>query len=92
MKGYADNLFAIVIIIFDNELLLHILDGLGLDSNAIVVNLISRVDNVTLEEAQFQLQSYELILAQFNTSQMIDLSNSEVNMARRNNSMNNWSF
>lgn len=92
MKGLVDTLHAIGIITSDNDLLLHILDGLGLEFDTIVVNLTARIDNVTLEEAQFQLQSYELRLGQFHTTQMVDLAVSEANFSKRSSSPIQRSF
>lgn len=63
MKEFTDVLPAIGIIIIDNDLLLHILDGLGPKYDVIVVNLTSHTGLISLEKAQYLLQGYELSLA-----------------------------
>ncbi|KAK6144727.1 hypothetical protein DH2020_021547 [Rehmannia glutinosa] len=62
MKSYADDLNSIGQTITDEELVLYVLDGLESDYKSVVVNLTTRSDLVTLQEAQFVLQTHEMRL------------------------------
>ncbi|XP_031248485.1 uncharacterized protein LOC116106280 [Pistacia vera] len=87
MKGIAESLSTSGQVISDEDLLQHILDGLGPEFDAVVVNLTSRVestvDPVTLQEAQFLLQKYELRLDRFNS---VEFHGGSVNVASLENS------
>ncbi|XP_031276878.1 uncharacterized protein LOC116135312 [Pistacia vera] len=82
MKEIAENLSASGMVIADEDLLQYVLDGLGPKFDAVVVNLTSRIeskfDSVTLQEAQFLLQKYEIRLEKFNA---IDLYNCSAHIA-----------
>ncbi|XP_031273839.1 uncharacterized protein LOC116132327 [Pistacia vera] len=66
MKSFAENLSGSGQVISDEDLLQYVLDGLGPEFDAVVVNLTSRIeskfDSVSLQEAQFLLQKYEMRL------------------------------
>ena len=57
IKNLADSLTVVGQIITDEELILYILGGLRSQFEVVVVNLTSRHDNLTLQEAQFMLQT-----------------------------------
>ncbi|XP_031271409.1 uncharacterized protein LOC116129821 [Pistacia vera] len=85
MKGIAESLSSSGQIVSDEEVLQYVLDGLGPEFDAVVVNLTSRIeskfDSITLQEAQFLLQKYELRLEKFNSP---DFPNYSVNVASLN--------
>ena len=57
MKAIAENLSAAVQLISDEEPILYILGGVDQKYDPVVINLISRCDEVTLQEVQFMVQS-----------------------------------
>ena len=57
------------------------LGGLGSDYDPVVINLTSRQDSISLQEAQFLLQSHEIRLDQMQTSMTLDLTNPSVNVS-----------
>ena len=61
--------------ISDDELILHILGGLGPEFESIIVNLTSR-ESLTLQEVQCLLQTYEMRLENLSASAMLDISKS----------------
>ncbi|XP_031266558.1 uncharacterized protein LOC116124947 [Pistacia vera] len=70
MKGFAKILSNSGIVVTDEELLNYILDGLNTEYDAVVVNITtrleSRIDPLTVQEAQIILQKYELRLEKAN--------------------------
>ncbi|XP_031259400.1 uncharacterized protein LOC116117528 [Pistacia vera] len=62
MKELCDELIASGVSISDEELLLDILDGLGLEHDAIVASLITNSSSMTLQEAHFFLHKHEIRL------------------------------
>ena len=60
MKGIDDSLNSTGLIVFDDELLLYILGGLSSEYVPVVINLTSRHESITLQKAQYMLQSQEL--------------------------------
>ncbi|XP_060970030.1 uncharacterized protein LOC133037187 [Cannabis sativa] len=68
MKNIADGLSAAGQLLSDDDLILYILGGLGHEYEAVVVNLTSRHDQVTLQEVQYMLQSQEIRLEQLNSA------------------------
>ena len=60
------------------------LGGLGSEYDPVVVNLTSRQDSVSLQEAQFLLQSHEMRLDQLQTSMTLDLTSASANVAYTN--------
>ena len=55
MRGIADSLNSTGLILSDKELLLYILGGLGNEYDPVVINLTSRHESVSLQEAQYLL-------------------------------------
>ncbi|XP_031274458.1 uncharacterized protein LOC116132914 [Pistacia vera] len=82
MKEIAEKLSASGMVIADEDLLQYVLDRLGPEFDAMVVNLTSRIgskfDSFRLQEAQFLLQKYEIRLEKFNA---IDLYNYSAHIA-----------
>lgn len=62
MKQIVDGLSSAGQLLSDDDLVLYILGGLGLEYESVVVNLTSRQDKITMQEVQFMLQSQELTL------------------------------
>ena len=87
IRAIADTLLSTGQSISDDELLLYILGGLSSDYDPVVVNLTLRQDSVSLQEAQFLLQSHEMRLDQLQTSMTLDVTNASANVAY--NSYNN---
>ena len=81
MRNIADTLASTGQLISDDELLLYVLGGLGSEYDPVVVNLTARQDSVSLQEAQFLLQSHEMRLEQLQASMSIDLTNASANVA-----------
>ena len=79
MRDIADTIASTGQSISDDELLLYVLGGLGSEYDPVVVNLTSRQDLVSLQEAQFLLQSHEIRLDQLQTSMTLDLTNASAN-------------
>lgn len=50
--------------ITNDDLLLYILEGLGVEYDVVVVNLTSREDIVSLQKAQFLIQNHEIHIEQ----------------------------
>ncbi|XP_031263594.1 uncharacterized protein LOC116121796 [Pistacia vera] len=63
MKGFIENPLASGIIVMDEELMNYIMDGLSSKYDVVVVNITtcleSRLDPLTVQEAQIILQKYE---------------------------------
>ncbi|KAK6141920.1 hypothetical protein DH2020_024341 [Rehmannia glutinosa] len=64
MQGIADNIQAASHSISEDDLILHILNGLGSEYESIVVNLNVRADNITLQDVQYEFQTHEMRLQQ----------------------------
>ena len=64
MRNIVDTLASTGQLIYDDELLLYVLGGLGLEYDFVVVNLTARQVSFSLQEAQFLLQSHEMRLDQ----------------------------
>ena len=58
----------------DGELILYIIRGLGPEYEAIVVNLTSRQDAISLHELQFMLQSQECVCIVFISANLSNAS------------------
>ena len=84
MRGITDTLASTGQSISTDELLFYVLGGLGFEYDPFVVNLTSRQDPVSLQEAQFLLQSHEMRLDQLQTSMTLDLTNTSANIAYNN--------
>ncbi|KAH6760579.1 hypothetical protein C2S51_017528 [Perilla frutescens var. frutescens] len=75
MRGFAYLLSAAGQAITDDELLLYILAGFGIEYDAVVVNLTHRAGSVDLQEAQFVLQSHEMRVQSYPASQFFPCAN-----------------
>ena len=80
MRGIADSLNSIGLIISYEELLLYILGGLSSKYDPVVVNLNSRHEYISLQEAQYMLQSQELRIEQQNAALSLE-SHATANVA-----------
>ena len=60
IRGIGDSLNSTGLILYDEELLLYILGGLKSEYDPVVINLTSRHESVSLQEAQYMLQSQEI--------------------------------
>uniref|UniRef100_A0A803NKH8 GAG-pre-integrase domain-containing protein n=1 Tax=Cannabis sativa TaxID=3483 RepID=A0A803NKH8_CANSA len=78
MKQHADQLATIGQPIHDEDLVLYILGGLGTEYEAVVINLTSRTEPLTLQEVQLMLQSQEMRIQQQTTD---SLHNVQANLA-----------
>ncbi|KAL5763241.1 hypothetical protein ACOSP7_019505 [Xanthoceras sorbifolium] len=81
----ADSLAAAGQPMSDRDLLLNVLQGLGSEYDAVIVNITSQ-DGISLQDAQFQLMSYEARLDQHNSSTSLSLATASVQFAQSNNS------
>ena len=88
MRNIADTLASTGQLISGDELLLYILGGLGSEYDPIVINLTSKQDSVSLQEAQFLLQSHEMRLEQLQVSMIVNLASASANVAYNNNNSN----
>ena len=66
VRGIADSLNSTSLVLIDDELLLYILGELSSENDPVVVNLTSRHESVSLQEAHYMLQSQELRIEQQN--------------------------
>lgn len=73
MQAMANTLMVASQTITDDELIMYILGGLGLDFESVVVNLTS-CESFSLQEVQFMLQNQEMCLEQLNSSFILVLS------------------
>ena len=73
MKFLAHDLVLFVLSVFDGDLILFILSGLGPEYEFVVINLTSK-DSVTLPKAQFILQTHEARLKAFHSTLVINTS------------------
>ena len=60
MRGIANSLNSTGLLLTDDEFLLYILGGLSSKYDPVVVNLTFRLESLSLQEAQYMLQSQEL--------------------------------
>ena len=82
MKSLATSLIATGQQISDDELILYILRGLGLEFESVIVNLTSG-ESVTLQEVQYMLQTHEMRLESLNTTTMVELSHSTAHFVHK---------
>ena len=80
MKILAKSLIAAGQHITDDKLVLYILGGLGSEYDSVIVNLTSK-EFVTLQEAQYMLQTHEMRLESLHSSIAIDISHSAAHFA-----------
>ena len=82
MKCIADSLNSTGLVISDVELLLYILGGLSSAYDSVVVNLTSRHESVSLQKAQYILQSQELCIEQQNMAMNLESHTANVAFKR----------
>ena len=80
MRGIADSLNSSGLVLSDDELLLYILGGLSSEYNSVVVNLTSRHESVSLQEAQYMLQSQELRIEQQNSVMNVESHSTNITL------------
>ncbi|KAH7557146.1 hypothetical protein JRO89_XS11G0059800 [Xanthoceras sorbifolium] len=88
MRGFADCLIAAGQITTDQNVIMSVLNDLGLEYDPVVVHFTSREDYVSLSEAQYILMSQEQRLARLHSAVSLDLSNATANLAYGNNQCN----
>ncbi|KAL5767307.1 hypothetical protein ACOSQ2_014090 [Xanthoceras sorbifolium] len=76
------------------DLVAYILGGLGLEFDLVICNIVGKNEEITLQDAQFLLMSYESRLEQYHSSTTIDmtqanLSAKSANFARGGNQYQN---
>ncbi|KAL5766775.1 hypothetical protein ACOSP7_001258 [Xanthoceras sorbifolium] len=74
MKGISDSLAAAGQVMTEQDLVLSVLSGLGVEYDPVVIYLTARQDLITLSEAQFLLLTQEQRLEQLNAASSIDIS------------------
>uniref|UniRef100_A0A803NGE1 Retrovirus-related Pol polyprotein from transposon TNT 1-94 n=1 Tax=Cannabis sativa TaxID=3483 RepID=A0A803NGE1_CANSA len=89
MIQHADGLAAAGQPLNDDDLVLYILGGLRSEYEAVIVNLTSRSESLSLSEVQFMLQSQEMRIQQHTTD---SLHNVQANIANTNTSSTRGSF
>lgn len=77
MKGYIDLLAACGHPISEDDQIMHIIGGVGLEYDSVVVHVTSRIDTLSISEVGALLQSHEGRIEAYNTS--IDGTSSTVN-------------
>ncbi|KAL5810115.1 hypothetical protein ACOSQ4_026683 [Xanthoceras sorbifolium] len=75
MKSFGDSLTATGQYTTDQDVILSILDGLGLEYDPVVVHITSREDSITLSEAQYLLMAQEQRLEKLHSTASLDISN-----------------
>ncbi|KAL5826507.1 hypothetical protein ACOSQ4_018304 [Xanthoceras sorbifolium] len=75
MKTIADSLTAAGQYTSDQDVILSVLNGLGLEYDPVVVHVTSREDFITLNEAQYLLMAQEQRLERLHSAASLDISN-----------------
>ncbi|KAL5752957.1 hypothetical protein ACOSQ2_023464 [Xanthoceras sorbifolium] len=83
IRNLADCLVAAGQPISDRDLLMNILEGVGSEFDAVVVNITSMQSSISVQEAQFLLMSYEAILNQQASSSNFQRGNNQQHMRGR---------
>ncbi|KAL5858971.1 hypothetical protein ACOSQ4_000267 [Xanthoceras sorbifolium] len=81
MKGISDCLAAAGQVMTEQDLVLSVLSGLGVEYDPVVIYLTARQDLITLSEAQFLLLTQEQRLEQLHAASTIDLSSASAHYA-----------
>lgn len=89
MRTIANGLQAIGQSITDDDLVLHILGGLGTEYEALIVSLTARGDIPTLSALQSILHTHEMRLLQASSSGMISTSTPTANVATKDSKSGN---
>ncbi|KAL5746231.1 hypothetical protein ACOSP7_027377 [Xanthoceras sorbifolium] len=77
MRSYADHLLSAGHFVSDQDVIMNVLHGLGLEYDSVIVHITSRQDEITLSEAKYLLMTQEQRLEQYHSS--IDLSQATEN-------------
>ncbi|KAL5752060.1 hypothetical protein ACOSQ2_022567 [Xanthoceras sorbifolium] len=75
MKSLADNLTAAGQVTIDQDVVMSVLNGLGLEYDSVIVHITSRQDVIPLSEAQYLLMTQEKRMEQYHSSALVNLSN-----------------
>ncbi|KAL5754019.1 hypothetical protein ACOSP7_022239 [Xanthoceras sorbifolium] len=75
MKSLADNLTAAGQVTIDQDVVMSVLNGLGLECDLVIVHITSRQDVIPLSEAQYLLMTQEKRMEQYHSSALVNLSN-----------------
>ncbi|KAL5753576.1 hypothetical protein ACOSP7_021796 [Xanthoceras sorbifolium] len=81
MKGISDCLATAGQVMTEQDLVLSVLSGLGVEYDPVVIYLTARQDLITLSEAQFLLLTQEQRLEQLHADSTIDLSSASAHYA-----------
>ena len=92
MRGIVDSLNSTGTIVSDDELLLYILGGLNSECDLVVINLTFRHESVTLQEAQYMLQSQELRIEQQNNALNVESHYANVAFKKGGQSRGNGAY
>ena len=82
MKSLSHELMVAGQPVSEDELVLHVLGGLGPEYEYVVATLTSK-DSVSITEAQFLLQTHESRLENFHSIQMTDVSSASANVLHK---------
>ncbi|KAL5850415.1 hypothetical protein ACOSQ3_008470 [Xanthoceras sorbifolium] len=85
MKGIVDSLTAASQIISEIDLVAYILGGLGQEFDPVIATITAKKEEITLQEAQFLLMSFEARLEQFTSHTTLDLPPASANVLHRIN-------
>ncbi|KAL5805601.1 hypothetical protein ACOSQ4_028334 [Xanthoceras sorbifolium] len=84
IRSIADCLVAAGQQVSDRDLLMNILEGLGSEFDAVVVNITSLQSSISVREAQFLLMSYEVRMNQQASSASLAISCASANYSQSN--------
>ncbi|KAL5856992.1 hypothetical protein ACOSQ3_004450 [Xanthoceras sorbifolium] len=84
LQSIADCLVAAGQQVSDRDLLMNILEGLGSEFDAVVVNITSLQSSISVREAQFFLMSYEARMNQQASSASLAISGASANYSQSN--------
>ncbi|KAL5831806.1 hypothetical protein ACOSQ4_017160 [Xanthoceras sorbifolium] len=85
MRGLTDALMAAGQVMTERDLVSYILGGLGLEFDPVVVTITSKKEDITLQDTQFLLMSYESRLEMANSTATLDLSQAAANVVNKGN-------
>ncbi|KAL5770528.1 hypothetical protein ACOSP7_014682 [Xanthoceras sorbifolium] len=83
MKGIIDSLTATGQIITEIDLVSYILIGLGQEFDPVIATITTKKEDITLQESQFLLMSFEARLEQFTSHTTIELPTASTNVLHR---------
>ncbi|KAL5794470.1 hypothetical protein ACOSP7_003064 [Xanthoceras sorbifolium] len=83
MKGIVDSLTAAGKIITEIDLVAYILGGLGQEFDPVIATITAKKEDITLQEAQFLLMSFEARLEQFTSHTTLEFPAASANVLHR---------